>query len=255
MINFKHLVHLTDNEIHNTLMVKGYRPSEVESIKSDIAKYKAGQRRERGRQQAIKNLWKIVIEQLTNEQRTVRAMLHYQNDAYPNPERREALTVYAAFLDKLKKKLRKHQKVDNRTPKEQARHEKETHNRDIPNDGAHWVDWVPPHINKAITAAFEAIPARYKGKVKTPFRRIMSKTTNADLRNMHILTVKREIAKLEQERSVIRELNKGQPSVAEREVEDTLDKYKRLLQHLFNMSRTDIVPPTWAELYSEYLTG
>lgn len=255
MFKYHHLSHLTDREIHNALVAKGLRSIEIEQIKSSLAEYKTAQRKEKGRERVVRGMWKLIIDPLINEQRSVRASLRYQSKAYPNPERLDALTNYAAVLDKLRKKLRKHQRMDKRTPKEQAQYELDTYQRTIPNDGEHWTDWVPPHIRSAIEHAFASIPARYKARVKTPFERVMLERDNTELRSTYILTVKRELADLAQELAMIRELNQGQPSEAERDVQASKDKYERLLTHLITMDDTAVVPPTWGQLYGEFIAG
>jgi len=247
MYKYSHLWSLTDKEIHNLLLRRGIRGAEARVVREAVKAEKAQVRAAQAKKRTIKDLWRNIINPLVNEQRSVRSMLRYESERYPNPERREALKGYEALLKKLKLKLREYRYYAIRTPKEQALHEKEK-GKPIPNDGAHWTDWVPPHVKKATVEAFLAIPRAAKARVKEPFPRTMSKADNAKLRQLHILTAKREHLEAEQEFNMIHELNKGQASEAARDAQARVDHIQNVLNWLICADDTEFIPRTWGEL-------
>jgi hypothetical protein len=247
---YKHqtLLHLTDREIHNLLMKRGIRGKEAQDIREEVAQIKREIRSKNARRRMVQGLWQTLIEPLTNEQRSVRAMLHYESQKYPNPQRREALNGYAKLLAKLKLKLREHRHYAERTPKEQAEY-MASKGKPIPNEGKHWTDWVPEQIKHAVIQAFAEIPRAAKARVKDPFPRTMTKADNLKLRAAHIKTAKRELLEAEQELTLIRELNKGEPSEAERDAQAKVKHTQNILNWLICAEDNEIVPRTWGELY------
>lgn len=238
---------MTDKELHNMLMRKGIRGPEAVAIRERVKALKAEDRSKTARKKMVQDLWQNIINALVNERRSVRAMLAYESERYPNPERREALKGYDLVLKKLKLKLREYRYYAKRTPKEQALHEKEK-GKNIPNDGAHWTDWVPAHIKDAVSTAFMNIPRAAKARVKIPFPRTMSKADNAKLRQLHILTAKREILSAEQEAAMIHELNKGSESEAARDAQAKVNHVQNILNWLICADDTEFIPRTWGEL-------
>jgi hypothetical protein len=238
---------MTDKELHNHLMRKGIRGAEAVAIREKVKALKAEDRSKTARKKMVQDLWQNIINQLVNERRSVRAMLAYESERYPNPERREALNGYEAVLKKLKLKLREYRYYAIRTPKEQALYEKEK-GKTIPNDGAHWTDWVPPHIKEAVSTAFANIPRAAKARVKIPFPRTMSKADNAKLRELHILTAKRELLNAEQELAMIHELNKGEASDAARDAQAKVEHRENIKNWLICVDDTEFIPRTWGEL-------
>lgn len=247
MYKYSHLWVMTDKEIHNMLARKGIRGIEAQQVRAAVKAEKAEVRAQRAKTRTIKDLWRNVINPLVNEQRSVRSMLRYESERYPNPQRREALKGYEALLKKVKLKLREYRHYAKRTPKEQALREKEK-GKIIPNEGAHWTDWVPAHIKQATVQAFLDIPRAAKARVKEPFPRTMTKTDNEKLRATHIKTAKRELLDAEQERNMIHELNKGEASEAEREAQARADRIQNILNWLICAEDNDIIPQTWGEL-------
>jgi len=238
---------MTDKELHNHLVRKGIPIAEVHAIRERVKALKAEDRSKIARKKMVQDLWQNIINSLVNERRSVRAMLAYESERYPNPERREALNGYDLLLKKLKVKLREYRYYAKRTPKEQAAHEKEK-GKTIPNDGAHWTDWVPTHIKEAVSVAFANIPRAAKARVKLPFPRTMSKADNAKLRQLHMLTAKREILSAEQELAMIHELNKGQASETARDAQAKVDHIQNILNWLICADDTEFIPRTWGEL-------
>lgn len=239
---YQHLMHLTDNELHNWLMQRGKRPLEIEQIKEAIRNAKASKRSEEAKRVRLTRLWRDLLEPLTNEMRGVYSMKRYNKERYPNPERREALDAYDAVLVKLKKKLQRYHKAYNMTPAEKAAE------MDVPNNGAHWTDWIPEHIKTAIVNAFAQIPHTFKARTKTPFERTVPKTANSKQRAKLIEQVQRERMKTEQELAVLKEVAKGEDNESIREARDYLERLADAEQAILEMTDNEVVPATWQEV-------
>lgn len=240
---------MTDKEVHAALLKRGIRGKEAQAIRDQVAEHKREARSRAARKRMVQELWRELLTPLANEQRSVRSMLNYESQKYPNPQRREALNAYAKLLAKLKEKLREYRYYGERTPKEQAKHLQQEKGKEIPNEGKHWTDWVPQDIKHAVIQAFAEIPRAAKARVKDPFQRTMSKADNQKLRIRHIATAKREILEAEQELTLIRELNKGEPSEAERDAQATVKHTQNILNWLILADDDEQVPHTWGELY------
>lgn len=247
MFEYNFLMGLTDREIHNLLMKRGIRGADAQAIRNKVKEKKLEIRQRNARKKSVQELWSAVLQPLTNEQRTVRAMLNYESKRYPNPERREALNAYAALLKKLRLKLREYRYYGIRTPKEQAEYEKEK-GKIIPNNGSHWTDWVPEHIKNAIAQAFADIPHHFRAKTKTPFERTMPKTDNMKLREKHIKTARQALVDAEQEIGMLTELHQGEDSEAKRDAEDRALQMRKILDWLIYSDETTVIPFTWAEV-------
>lgn len=246
-----HLTVLSDKELHNLLMKRGIPKPEADALKKAVKAEKAAIRSERARKRMVNELWGNVLRPLANEQRIIRSLLRYESQKYPNPQRREALNAYAKVLSTVKEKLREYRHYKERTPKQQAEHLKEQ-GKTIPNNGEHWTDWVPQKIKDRLTEAFEALreTAAPHARIKEPFRRVMSKSDNNKRRYVLIPTAKRELLEAEQEVTMIRELNKGQPSEAERDAQATVAKIQNILNWLICASDDEVIPATWGEMYA-----
>lgn len=109
--------------------------------------------------------WHEVMMPLHVELKTVSNLRRYKTRNYPVPERDRAMTAYHEVLVKLKKLLTQYHKTSNMTPLRLARE------KNVPNDGAHWTDWIPAHVKEKILGLFNEIPHRAKAKSKIPFER------------------------------------------------------------------------------------
>lgn len=241
-------VGMTDREIQAALAKRGVRGIEARMIRDQVAEYKAKMRAMSARKRMAQDLWRSLMTPLSNEQRTVRGMLRYESQRYPNPERREALNAYAETLDKLRRRLRDYRYDGRMTPRELAEYMKKEKGKTIPNNGEHWTDWVPEKVKRALIDAFMAIPRAAKARVKDPFPRTMTKADNIKLRKTHLATAKRELLEAQQELSMIRELNRNEPSEAERDAQARVKHVQNIVNWLICLEDNELVPRTWGEL-------
>jgi len=106
MKSFMLYIGMTDKEVHAALLKRGIRGAEAQAIRQQVAEHKRAVRSNAARKRMVQDLWRELLTPLANEQRSVRSMLNYESQKYPNPQRREALNAYAKLLAKLKEKLR-----------------------------------------------------------------------------------------------------------------------------------------------------
>jgi len=109
--------------------------------------------------------WIALMQPLHVELKTVSNLRRYKTRNYNVPERNHAMTEYHNVLIKIRKLLTQYHKAYDMTPIRLARE------KNVPNNGEHWSDWIPQPVKEKITALFAAIPHRPKAKTKIPFER------------------------------------------------------------------------------------
>lgn len=248
--NYYYLSHLSDRELHNLLMKRGVPKPDAQRVRKEVAELKAKLRSEKARKRMVDELWHNVLQPIANEQRSVRSMLRYESTKYPNPQRREALETYAKVLDKVRLQIRKYRYYKKRTPKQQADYMQEELGKTIPNNGEHWTDWVPEKIKAALIEAFAELreTAAPHARTKEPFQRTMTKADNHKLRYAHIATAKKELLEAQQELTMVKELNRGDASEAERDAQAKVKHVQNILNWLICVDDTEVIPKTWAQL-------
>lgn len=115
-----------------------------------------------------KNLWRELVYPLRRERAKVQTSIdYYARKPDADPYQREVNAAYLALLVKLEDKLVAWRTLySDKTPKQMAKE------KGIANHGAHWSDWIPPHIRDNFCAAYENINAsRKNGRARTPFER------------------------------------------------------------------------------------
>jgi hypothetical protein len=248
--NYYYLTHLSDRELHNLLVKRGVPKPDAQRVRREVAALKAELRSEKARKRMVDGLWGSVLTPLANEQRSVRSMLRYESAKYPNPLRRETLETYAKVLDKVRLQIREYRYYKQRTPKQQAEYMQEELGKTIPNNGEHWTDWVPEKVKKVLNEAFLEIKetAAPHARIKAPFPRTMTKADNHKLRYTHIGTAKKELLEAQQELTMVRELNRGDASEAERDAQARVKHVQNILNWLICADDTEVIPKTWGQL-------
>lgn len=245
MFKYAHFAALTHNELHNLLVQKGYRPAERDQIHAEVDTYKEAQRVDKIRKAKHDSLWRDLIEPLSNEMRSVYNSLRYTKEAYPSRERKAALEAYQQVLASLNRKLRSHWSAYLKTPRQMATDKK------IPNDGAHWTDWVPAKVKNAVVEAFEGIPPRFKAKVKIPFERKIPRATNSKKKAAMLRVIKRGITNKEQEITMLHDLLRGESNAEKEHAEQELERLHTAQKRLLAMDDDMPVPHIWQELVVE----
>lgn len=177
-------------------------------------------------------LWKELLMPLIAERKNVRAMLRYKEDG--EPERQEALKGYMLVLETLKHRL----ELDARkgfTPAQVAK----AQNR--PNNGNHWVDWIPPSVKVKVQELFYAIP-REGIRKKVPFER----RTPAPLgKQMRERLLKRTEKELEVAKAGVHAAWLSKDQELMQKAETKVDYIEQALEWIAEAEYTDALPVTW----------
>lgn len=176
-----------------------------------------------------KKLWSALMAPLKRELANAQVGLRYK-PTNPTPERDEAFAAYVACMEKLLANLLRQQQVQGgakepKTPAQLAA------DKNYPNYGSHWVDWIPLHIKDQIAHAFMQIPAQSKAKRKVPFQRIVPVKQNRIAR-----------ARLQGQ------INKALDAADERGDDAARLELIRAQNKLDSRVETDAIPTSWRHL-------
>jgi hypothetical protein len=163
--SYKHYIKLTPNQLHARLVARKTPPYQAESIKKIVAEQQALLKSENARTKQLTRLWREFMSPLEAERDNVQGMLRYKGSE--NDERREALEAYLTVLNSLKARMVNHCKQDRMTPTMIAS------DKNLPNEGKHWTDWIPAKIKRRVLDLFEQIERKPKAKIKIPFERLV----------------------------------------------------------------------------------
>jgi hypothetical protein len=176
-----------------------------------------------------KKLWSALTAPLKRELANARVGLQYR-PAHPTPERDEAFAAYVACMEKLLANLLRQQQMQGRE-KEPKTPAQLAADKNYPNYGSHWVDWVPLHIKDPIAHAFMQIPAQSKAKRKVPFQRIVPTKQNRIAR-----------ARLQGQ------INRALAAADERGDDEARLELMRAQNKLDARGETDAIPTSWRHL-------
>jgi hypothetical protein len=144
------------------------RDTMPDDLRADIMR-QVGEERTRlrsvkAKERAMSAAWGEIERPLKAELRIVVNMGRYKSKTYHVPERSTAIAEYRKILEKLCKIIDKYKRGEH-TPLQLAKI------KSVPNQGAHWVDWIPDTVKRTVTGLFDAIPHHFKAKTKVPFER------------------------------------------------------------------------------------
>jgi hypothetical protein len=160
---------MTAKQLHNTLMAEYPDNLEMrESIKASINKEREDKRVHRIKRQQQLKAWAPLVHQAYKAINTPKARVRKAFELYTSPTgygsayeegfeespSQQALDTYRAYLALVKKvadKLRSYRDAGTHTPKQLAKE------KSVPNEGEHWVDWIPEQIKAATVRAFDRL--------------------------------------------------------------------------------------------------
>lgn len=172
--SYKHYMKLTPNQLHTRLLERKTPPMQADQIKRIVAEQQALHKSENARTKQLTRLWREFMQPLEAERDNVQGMLRYkgcENDG----ARHDALEAYLTVLNALKAKMLNHCKQDRMTPTMIAS------DKNLPNDGKHWTDWIPQKIKDRVITLFQEIERKPKAKIKIPFQRLVPADLHAKL--------------------------------------------------------------------------
>jgi hypothetical protein len=228
---YQHLMKLTPNELHNVLSKRNLQPDTREAIKAMITAQKATLKSLRAKTIKVHAEWQPLLQGLRMERESVRSSRAYKT-GQRDPNLITALEGYSMVLDRLHGEFELH-KRNLVTPAVLARE------RNLPNGGIHWTDWIKEKFKERIRILFDAVDYPIGVKRKEPFPRRTDAKSNAKLKaRLHARTLK-EHGIAEQNH----QLNPTERSKAK------LGKLTQALRKIEQLQPTDPVPRTWSGLF------
>lgn len=238
------LLRMSERQIHNHLTAKRWPHKAIADAMERVRAIKQEARSRTAKQTVAHELWDTVITPAREELGIVRTMRGQARRAGKQPKE-DALVAYANLLADLIERLRKLQQAGEYTPLQFVRHLRDELGRNIPNDGAHWTDWVSNRDRVRITEMFNQLPPVNRGKQKEPFLRRISRLEHTRLRRTLIERMETDEANAEQEYDMTTD-----PDERAR-----LDKLLHDIHHakfaLENLPKTSPLPATWHGLLKQ----
>ena len=223
----KSYIALTPNALHQRLLKERIHPSEMDAIKTEVAQAKEAQRVDKITRTQRKAEWDKLLKPLRYEINNVKVGRDYD----PTDEARvEAFDAYLLVLETLLKRFAQPMKALEATPIQLAME------KDLPNNGEHWTDWIPEKIKARIAVAFEALPHKLRAKRKVPFQRLSTPEQNAKAHDKLLRRTRKEIETLERKQSIT-QTDAGQAQLA---------KMRKALKIIERLSPTEHIPATWS---------
>lgn len=254
--SYEHYYKLSEHEIDRRLAAKRMPDSLRADLKESIMRGKAEYKSAQARDKQNKRLWREVLAPAKYEWKVTNIMLNKTRQQllsgyYANPDEGEArVKALAEYADVVGRLTSKSMRWINEglTPKAVANQRSKIFPNGMPNNGAHWVDFVPVSVKEYIAGLFDAIPHRAKAKRKIPFERKVPLLTRQDkgetLSVWHeALFVLKSRTQNELERIV--PLARVNPAKYEGDVE----RIRQALEWLDNLEEGEALPATWHGFY------
>ena len=166
------LIQMKPNERHNLLTAEHKNPEERVRMAALVLAAHEAKRVAAIKKAQHTKLWVALIHQLVRHRPTATGQLKRRQaelDAAPEELKDWAFvntyTQYIALLDKLRSKLHQYKDTSGLSPTNLAKE------KGIPNNGAHWVDWIPANIRAQFTSRIEEIYASHVEKPMELFTR------------------------------------------------------------------------------------
>ena len=210
------------------LLNKGTPRLVVNEMRDTVLAQKEKLRRHRIHLTQQETLWGEVIKPLQAERRNVRASLKYNADDDTDP-RVEAFRAYELVLAELYNRLTQLKNRGDFTPSTYAAE------KNLPNRGLHWSDFVPVRIKSRIADLFMSIPHKAKAKVKVPFERLVT----ADIHD------KRKRRLVNRTTKELLHANQDHALCPTQDTQAKVDKLKQALDAIERLEHNEPVPTTW----------
>jgi hypothetical protein len=234
-IQYPALMKLKRRELANhlaTLLDKGTPRLVVNEMRDTVLRQKEELRRHRIHEAQQNILWGEVLKPLQAERRNVRASLKYKADD-DTDARVLAFEAYAVVLAKLYNLILDLKSEGNFTPSTYAKE------KNLPNHGVHWADFIPVHIKNRIITLFDAVPHTPKAKRKVPFERLVPADIHDKRKRRLVNRTTKELLHANQDHAL-------SPTV---DTQARVDKLKRALDAIERLNDNEPVPATWHGLY------
>jgi hypothetical protein len=222
-------LNLTPNELHQRLLKRNRHPSEITHIKDTVAQMKEKMRVDKITRHQRKLAWDNVLKPLRYELNSAKVGRKYD---LQDTDRTEVFDAYIAVMEKLLNRFAHPSRLLEQTPMQLGK------DKNLPNDGEHWTDWIPHRIKTPIAEAFYALPHKAKAKRKLPFQRTMLLDQHAKAKLRLLKSTNKELDTLERRQAV----------APTDERTDKLKRIRKAIKIIDAMQPHDVVPATWNTL-------
>ena len=237
---YEDYVKLTANDLHMRLLKRNLHPHVMQQIKDDVAALKEAKRTERITRKKYRALWSDFVKPLRYEINSAKAGRRYDED---NQDRVEVFDAYISVMETLLKRMEMYAASLEITPIMLAKERNATgKGSPITNNGAHWADWVPPHIKQPIAQAFFDLPHKRRAKRKVPFEYKMTPELFQQHKERLLKATIKELANTE--RKLL--LNPDDD-----DVRDRVPQIKKAIRAIEDATSNEHLPYTWHGLITE----
>ena len=226
---YESYIPLTPNELHNRLLKRKLHPHVIEQIKREVAELKEKIRVDKITREARRKQWALLLDPLRYELNNAKVGRAYDLD---DADRVEAFDAYILVMETLLNKFAINKRTLDTTPIQLAKE------RGLPNNGDHWVDWIPLRVRERVNNLFHALPKKSKAKRKLPFQR----TTPAE---QHEKAKERLLSRTTKEMQNLERKNLITPTD---ERTQRIAQMKKALRKIQAISNNEHIPATWSGL-------
>ena len=230
-LQYPTLMKLKKRELANhlsKLIDKGTPRLVVNEMRDTILRQKEQLRRHRIHESQQNILWGDVLKPLQAERRNVRASLKYKAED-DTDARLQAFEAYALVLAELHNRITSIKNSGDFTPSTYAAE------KNLPNRGLHWSDFIPARIKLRITDLFDAVPYTAKARRKIPFERVVT----ADI---HDRRLRRLVNRTTKE---LLHANQDHALCPTQDTQARVDKLNTALAAIEKLDPNEPVPTTW----------
>jgi len=169
-----------------------------------------------------------VLKPLQAERRSVRASLKYKADD-DTDARVQAFEAYAVVLAELHNRITSIKNSGEFTPSTYAAE------KNLPNRGLHWSDFIPVRIKNRIIDLFDAVPYTAKARRKIPFERVVTADIHDKRKRRLVNRTTKELLHANQDHAI-------SPT---QDTQARVNKLKAALAAIENLNDNEPVPATW----------
>jgi len=234
-IQYPTLMKLKKRELANhlsKLLDKGTPRLVVNEMRDTVLAQKEKLRRQRIHETQQNILWGDVLKPLQAERRNVRASLKYKAED-DTDARVQAFEAYAVVLAELHNRISGIKNSGEFTPSTYATE------KNLPNRGLHWSDFIPARIKLRITDLFDAVPYTAKARRKIPFERVVTADIHDKRKRRLVNRTTKELLHANQDHAIC-------PT---QDTQARVDKLKKALAAIEGLNDNEPVPTTWHGLY------
>jgi hypothetical protein len=250
---YQHYYKLSDQDISRRLASKRMSDISRQRLHAVILEGKAAYKSRQASEKRRANLWRDFLAPVKYELKMCRSMLRttknqvlsgYYADEAEGQARVFALEAYIECITGWVIIRAMRLRADNETPSSSAKKSTKRFPHGMPNNGVHWVDWIPQSIKQEITLLFDAIPHRAKAKRKIPFERKVHGITRIDQgEELSMFEEQRYLLRKRTERAL--EKTEMLARVDPTKYADDMDNIKQALLWIDEAKEGELLPSTW----------